>query len=337
MGRLFRLLKVAVCFLPLVSCFLLLSSCSSETENMAGAAGGNTLQMGRCLTRAADMSFTDETKLTFFLTNGNTSRRFTFVYDVEYDSWNTSATANEGTTYYIYGYMPVQNVPSASIAPLTEDYGDGAVLTLGELDPVCQQEVCIITGVKGGEDVRRESDITEWSYQYDGQEAGANYVNLLLDHIYAALTLNITVNEDYTKLRTIKLKEVRVQASSTAKVNVSISQGANTAPVLNFTESVATADIPQLMTSGSGEELSVTEPVTMGCYLLPCLTDLTLSCTYDVYDKSGILLLQDCKAENNIQKYVSMTAGVRTTLNLAVNPTYLYILSDNDLDNPTIN
>jgi hypothetical protein len=32
-----------------------------------------------------------------------------------------------------------------------------------------------------------------------------------------------------------------------------------------------------------------------------------------------------------------MTAGARTTLNLAVNPTYLYILSDNDLNNPSIN
>ena len=316
-------------------CCLVLAACSGNDED--GDAGGGILQMGSCLTRAADMSLVDGTRLTFFLANGNASSRFTFSYNDESDSWTTSATTNEGTTYYIYGYMPAGNVASASISPLAGDYSNGAELTLNGLDPVSQQEVCIVTGVKGGADVRLESDITEWSYQYKGQAVGANYVNLLLGHIYAALTLNITVNEDYTKLRTIKLKEVRVQSSSAAKVNVRISQGANTAPVLNFTTTDATADIPQLMTSTAGEELSVTEPVTAGCYLLPCLTGLTLSCTYDVYDKKGVLLRENCKSENNLQRYVNMTAGARTTLNLTVNPTYLYILSDNDLNNPTIN
>ena len=68
----------------------------------------------------------------------------------------------------------------------------------------------------------------------------------------------------------------------------------------------------------------------------PALSNsLTLVCTYDVYDKQGNLVRQECTAENKLQS-VTLTRGEWRTVNLTVNPTYLYVLSEPDLDNPTV-
>ena len=324
------------CLLPAIMlCCLVLAACSDNDED--GDAGSGILQMGSCLTRSAVMNPADETRLEFFLTSGSGSQKCVFTYQAEDDRWSTSASAVAGTNCYIYGYMPMQDGVSAQAEPLEGGFENGTVLTLDGLDPVSLQEVCIVTGVKGGNTVRRESDITEWNYLYEVQEDGANYVNFLLDHLYAGLTMNFTVSESYARLRTIKLKEVALLPAETTKTSVRITQAAQTAPVFAFTSGTAAATTPRLMNSDEGEALSAETPIATECYVLPCLTGLTLKCTYDVYDKKGVLLQKDCTVENNLLNWVSMTPGVRTVLSLAVNPTYLYILSDNDLNNPSIN
>jgi hypothetical protein len=59
--------------------------------------------------------------------------------------------------------------------------------------------------------------------------------------------------------------------------------------------------------------------------------------TYNVYDRKGNLIRKDCKAKNVLNLPTGgLTRGQKYTFNLTVNPTYLYVLSDPDLDNPTI-
>ena len=69
---------------------------------------------------------------------------------------------------------------------------------------------------------------------------------------------------------------------------------------------------------------------------------LTIECSYDVYDTHvttehpyGNLIREGCTATNKV-KVSGMAPGVRKTLTLTVTPTYLYMLSDDDLNNPTI-
>ena len=69
---------------------------------------------------------------------------------------------------------------------------------------------------------------------------------------------------------------------------------------------------------------------------------LILECKYDVYDKKvtqdrpyGNLVRQNCEATNKLPSLVARLNQL-TSLTLTVNPTYLYILSDPDMDNPTI-
>ena len=68
-----------------------------------------------------------------------------------------------------------------------------------------------------------------------------------------------------------------------------------------------------------------------------------LRTTYNVYDSKGNLIRKDCQAENKLtlsfekhQGKTSLDVGEKYTFNLTVNPTYLYVLSDPDLDNPSL-
>ena len=65
-----------------------------------------------------------------------------------------------------------------------------------------------------------------------------------------------------------------------------------------------------------------------------------LHSTYDVYDRMDNLIRKGCVAVNKIDVRSrfnqDLKRGYMYTLNLTVMPTYLYVLSDPDLDNPTV-
>ena len=66
-----------------------------------------------------------------------------------------------------------------------------------------------------------------------------------------------------------------------------------------------------------------------------------LHTTYNVYDKEGNLIREGCVADNfidpnTIPGFDEIGAGDKFTVNLLVEPDYLYVLSDPDLDNPRI-
>ena len=65
----------------------------------------------------------------------------------------------------------------------------------------------------------------------------------------------------------------------------------------------------------------------------------TLISIYDVYDSKDNLIRQNCTAVNKIDprkqfKKESLDRGYMYTLRFTVKPTYLYVLSEPDLDNP---
>jgi hypothetical protein len=72
------------------------------------------------------------------------------------------------------------------------------------------------------------------------------------------------------------------------------------------------------------------------------VTKVVITCTYDVYDKKNNLVRKDCKASNTVRlsDIIPYFPGVQRSwkygINMTVNPTYLYVLSDPDLDNPTM-
>ena len=87
--------------------------------------------------------------------------------------------------------------------------------------------------------------------------------------------------------------------------------------------------------------LSTVESDFLGCFVPGQTFRFKLRTTYDVYDKEGNLIRRRCVAENVIdlkEKYnlTSVERGHVYSLTLIVNPTYLYVLSEPDVDDPTI-
>ena len=65
---------------------------------------------------------------------------------------------------------------------------------------------------------------------------------------------------------------------------------------------------------------------------------LRLVCTYDVYNKKGTRVRENCTAENSLAgiSEVTIGRGKKVIVNLTVEPTYLYQLSEDELDNPGV-
>ena len=72
------------------------------------------------------------------------------------------------------------------------------------------------------------------------------------------------------------------------------------------------------------------------------ITTLVLTSVYDVYDTKGNKIRENCSATNTMVLKDLLTEqtltgrGKRYTVNMTIRPTYLYVLSEPDLDNPTV-
>lgn len=279
--------------------------------------------------------------------------------------WNSNNLAiKENTQYYIYGFMPNTEAVTGSIAkPAGGDYSAGANLTLSGLPVFTDEDYRVIIGVQRVTDSETFTPATEGHYGYLSGIASQNYVNLLMGHLYSQLQLRFCVDKTYYALRCIHLKEVKLKSAYVAKrgtvtATVSLRDGKGLTGQVAFSDPAATTPTTpeemSLLTDGNVElvvepEANAATPVytvlpnTVNC--AHCLFTangayLSVETKYDVYDRDnskghGNLIRANCKATNKIQ-VSGMAPGVRKMLTLTVAPTYLYMLSDPDLDNPTI-
>jgi len=188
--------------------------------------------------------------------------------------------------------------------------------------------------------------------------SAGNYMFLLFDHLCAALSIHIRVDGDYHKLRHIKLKEITLQTKTadgnfTTKTDVAVTLKANldsSDPI----ESITYTPTPGETEPSSGTmfvntdgHLLTPEYQTFISHFMPQgVTTLVLTCVYDIYDTDtskstdGNLVRKDCKATNTIpmkkvfDRFDSAERGRLYTIDLTIEPTYLYVMSERDLNNP---
>lgn len=300
----------------------------------------------------------DQTISVFFTKEAAGSYGEEFFYK-ENGRWKVSLEDNiEPDTYYFYGYMPHDKGINTTVSRLqgSSSFADGAVVSMTNVPAVSPADFCVMIGAKNGYgngyDDNEDYSITELqrgNFTYTAAEK--NYVYLLFDHLFSALRLQMRVQGTYNDLRTIKLKELKLKTfegstPSTKKKNVTITLTANgegNDPITNvtFTPSGEDTDASSLFTSEDGLELN-TDYQEFTCYFMPQgVTKMNLISTYDVYDKKGNLVRPNCTATNtlNLNMFSGQTQalrGCRYTIKLTINPTYLYMLSEPDLDNPTV-
>ena len=362
---------------------LVFAACNSDNEGETGQQK-TTLQMLSCqkgftpveetVTRSLPTDFTEtspsngESIMLFLATkteNYTTYKSGTFTYNQTEKKWHTTNKVEiEATTNCrIYGYMPTTNSGSiaplsGSIAPLNGSYENGAVMTFSSLPPITTSDPCVITGIKqvdfdspNATFVPKDADdVKEGCFDYTIRASlQGNFLYVLLDHLYASLDFKFKVNEEYAKLRTIKLKKVELkctQAEKAKNVSATVTLKANNTGASPLIEvpvewsSITDSSVGyfEIFDSTDGEDLT-TSPVASAQFA-PIYSEgqsMTLRCTYNVYTADGTTLVSgNHVAENRITQVVGMTRGKKRTINISVNPTYLYVLADPDLDNPTI-
>ena len=188
----------------------------------------------------------------------------------------------------------------------------------------------------------------------------SNFIFLLFDHLYASLRINLKVYADYDELRTIKLKKLML--STKAGETTSMDHN-NITITLAKTENASTDPIQSIDYAQTGHEIGSVEGDDKGIvfwksaagktldtsfqtytsHFMPVdITTLVLTSVYDVYDKKGNKVREDCEATNELELSKLFTGqevtqrGMRYTINMTINPTYLYVLSEPDLDSPTV-
>lgn len=316
--------------------------------------------------------------------------------DTSDDKWYILGSEIKAGTFYMYGYMP-NNAATASIS-LNDDpdntYDKGAVLTLNDLGSIMTKDVCVLVGAKNGTTAHSDTGLKIGQFLCDMKSGGTgnqNYMYLFFEHIYARLDFRFRLDEDYAKLRTIKLKHVELTAYQCLLPNYSDAEkmkktgsiavhlkanDSNTSPIDNDIRFVpdGSADLMEPVILYDCEERGETDGQTLpsdkytsgpqtGQYRYTTETGYvpyfnfdnpatkvlyTLRTTYDVYDNNpspghpeGNLIRKNCVAENAIKPRAlfnteQLDCGKRYEIKLTVNPTYLYVLSEPDLDNPSV-
>ena len=248
------------------------------------------------------------------------------------NKWHAYFEVTSDKTYTVYGYMPKTGDMSSSLAKSTEN---AATLTISNIKPITTDDICIITGVKAADEGLKEGQFS-W-YWPIGDD---NYkIYILMDHLYAAALFRLKIDADYAQLRTIKLKTMTLRTECKS-VNATISLTHNTtgaSPIsgVGFAPSVSSEDF-LVFNSDAGTALDKDTPVDINACFAPTLSNnLTMVTTYDVYDRKGNLIRENSTATNKLPNLAAVR-GQKVQVNLTVNPTYLYVLSEPDLDNPTI-
>jgi hypothetical protein len=254
------------------------------------------------------------------------------TYNPNTNKWNAYFEVKKNKTFTVYGYMPKTGEMGSA---LTKSTADEATLTITGMKAITTDDICIITGVKDSETGLKEGSFSWRENALDDDY----YIYMLLNHLYASLRFSMKVDATYAELRTIKLKSMTLSTNQSS-VDAAITLIHNTTgamPITNVSYTSTGSDSEVVIFSDDdGLALSpVTPKVIDGCFAPTLSGNLTLTTSYDVYDRYGNLVRANCTATNKLP-ILEATRGQRLQLNLTVSPTYLYVLSDPDLDNPTI-
>lgn len=298
----------------------------------------------------------------------------TFTFRNSDNTWHLT-TEIETKTYQLYGYIPKEDATSASISH-NGSYSNGAVLTIYGLKTVTPSDVCVIVGANNGPDEDHDGGLTMGNFDVDAKATDinsnsgiGNFIYLLFDHIYSALRFSFKLDAEYAALRTIRLRKLELIAYANdsggavrAKYNARITllkNNSGASPIVGDVvfeadnSSASVAPVPLYDWENDPAKyvtLTAANPQQfMGCFVPGDHTYFKLITTYDVFDNNatpthpdGNLIRQGCRAENTfdlrskLSSYMETVRGQRYSYTITVNPTYLYVLSEPDLDNPTL-
>lgn len=273
--------------------------------------------------------------------------------------WQSNITitdAGPDNNYLIYGFMPI-DAENVSISPLSTNYNAGASMSIKGLKVLTQTDPCVIVGV--GKQETSTSDVTlKWGtfdFTFKTGTDVIDYMSILLDHIYSRYHFQVKIDADYAQLRTIKITKMTLEALNDAgtqtlgTVNATVNlqtNATNSNPISSVTYNPNAGTRSVTLFENTTTPLSLTTSYQEAGF---CLAPgdqrcFRLTTVYEVYNRSDKenKLIRTNTATNTFNtanfkehKITNTNPGLDHTIQIIVNPTYLYVLSDSDLDNPT--
>ena len=281
--------------------------------------------------------------------------RLFYSMTTDWQSNITITDAGPDNNYLIYGFMPIdaENVSISLLSPNT-NYKAGATMSIKGLKVLTQTDPCVIVGV--GKQETSTPDVTlKWGtfdFTFKTGTDVVDYMSILLDHIYSRYHFQVKIDVDYAQLRTIKITKMTLEALSddgtqtvgtvNARVNIQTNT-TNTNPISSVTYSRNTGTRSVTFFENTTTPLLLTTSYQDAGF---CLAPgdqrwFRLTTVYEVYNRDNKHIRTNTAtntfytANFKEHKITNTNPGLDHTIQIIVNPTYLYVLSDSDLDNPT--
>lgn len=297
-----------------------------------------------------------------FLISGDTETSMTykreglFSFDPGTSRWSSTIGLKD-VWNSMYGFSPA-DAAYCDIKPASgTSYHTGAVMTMKSINAASGEDLCVVVGVNHS---TTNNAVVPDRGQFTFKKDNDNYLTLLLDHVFASIDFKVRIGSDYSKRRFVKIKKLELQ--SDYKLNdVTVTQTPGSTTFVYHKEAVTDSETKPTgivydftldtdSKNKDGKELTVTGTTFPG-YFAPdedgtIAKGLSLVCTYDVYvidndNKIGSRVRENCVAVNSLRGVFSslsapLQRGQKIVITLTVEPTYLYQLSDDELDNPGI-
>lgn len=294
-----------------------------------------------------------------YKTDGTTrdeDKDVTGVFSRTTTGWRSTVNAEANTKYYLYAHNAIPgavglNFNYTGAANVKLEFNGLSVFA--DYDPL----ICVASAGKRLADNPSASDYPELTKDNYNQflvetvvrndVTESTKVFMAMNHLMAKASVSFQIDQTYNSLRNIKITGCKVIASKKTLA------GTHTYDFMTSTLTPATwepsgsTEYIDIMEGASatfndvnedGGMILTTSPQEMGWFcFLPLkgqAPSLTLSVTYDVYDLKGNCTRKEQTTQNiNLLGRVNTpAAGNNYHIKVTVAPTYLYVLSDDDVE-----
>ena len=331
-------MKKGISHILVIMALLFAAGCSKDaadnTESAQESQPASLKVVG--LTRATSGN-TDWDDIHIYLTSSGTQvAEGKFGYASDTKEWSTHLKLKSGAgTFRLYGFMPDDPSLTASLQNVT---AVDAQIKLENVNPLTTIDYCVVTGVRQVETASDHTSATRGMFSFDYDSYRQNYINLFLDHLMSRLVFNMKISPTNDAVRTIKVKKMTLKLADISSMRVTVT----------FSDNHGISAISYIPTGAAAnsciienEEKTLTTSPAAICtgYMVPdnvFINKLELETEFEVYNKKGDKIDERTAVNKLTEPLAELQRGEERTLLLTIDPSYLFVLSDPDLDNPTI-
>lgn len=282
-------------------------------------------------------------------------------YDQGFATYSYSNGAGQWTsnvylakqTYNVYGYMP-HNGEANSIKPDLGSEANPSTFAMKWTGQPTFATKPVLASVGSAKSNGSSSSVADGSFEVNVDQVGQEEkINFRMNHLLAKLNLQFYLPQPYADKRKIKVTQVTLSGGQGVadRYDITCSYDANGALTTTYTpmQGASTSGNTYPYKDADGLLLTTDKQQFGTYYFVPDAVNrsssnlMTLTVTYNVYDKNGTLTREHQTATNAkiaLHKVNNVAQATQVaheyTANVKVVPSYLYVLSDGDMQNPYI-